>query len=146
LNRHPFEKQRRESRETITGKSQGNAADVRQLSFSQANRVGNTIWVSGQVGVDENLVPASTMAAQARLAFEGLKRTLAAAGASLSDVVELTTFHVDLRGELDQFTKVKDEYIPRNYPAWTAVGVTQLALPQLRVEIRAVAVAGSSKD
>jgi enamine deaminase RidA (YjgF/YER057c/UK114 family) len=114
--------------------------------FSQANRVGDTIWVSGQVGVDDNLVPASTMAAQARLAFEGLKRTLAAAGASLSDVVELTTFHVDLRGELDQFTKVKDEYIPRNYPAWTAVGVTQLALPQLRVEIRAVAVAGSSKD
>jgi enamine deaminase RidA (YjgF/YER057c/UK114 family) len=114
--------------------------------FSQANRVGDTIWVSGQVGVDDNLVPASTMAAQARLAFEGLKRTLAAAGASLSDVVELTTFHVDLRGELDQFTKVKDEYIPRNSPAWTAVGVTQLALPQLRVEIRAVAVAGSSKD
>jgi enamine deaminase RidA (YjgF/YER057c/UK114 family) len=114
--------------------------------FSQANRVGDTIWVSGQVGVDDNLVPASTMAAQARLAFEALKRTLAAAGASLSDVVELTTFHVDLRGELDQFTKVKDEYIPRNYPAWTAVGVTKLALPQLRVEIRAVAVAGSSKD
>lgn len=114
--------------------------------FSQANRVGDTIWVSGQVGVDQNLTPGDGMAAQARLAFEGLKRTLAAAGASLSDVVELTTFHVDLRGELDQFTKVKDEYIPRNYPAWTAVGVTQLALPELRVEIRAVAIAGAGKD
>ena len=86
------------------------------------------------------------MAVQARLAFEGLKRTLAAAGATLGDVVELTTFHIDLRGELQQFAKVKDEYLPRNYPAWTAVGVTQLALPDLRVEIRAVAVAGSSKD
>jgi enamine deaminase RidA (YjgF/YER057c/UK114 family) len=60
------------------------------------------------------------MAAQAHLAFEGLKRTLAAAGASLSDVVDLTTFHIDLRGEMEEFTKVKDEYIPRNYPAWTA--------------------------
>jgi enamine deaminase RidA (YjgF/YER057c/UK114 family) len=114
--------------------------------FSQANRVGDTIWVSGQVGVDDQLTPASGMAAQAHLAFEGLKRTLAAAGATLDDVVELTTFHIDLRGELEQFAKVKDEYLPRNYPAWTAVGVTQLALPELRFEIRAVAVAGSSKD
>jgi enamine deaminase RidA (YjgF/YER057c/UK114 family) len=114
--------------------------------FSQANRVGDTIWVSGQVGVDDQLTPASGMAAQGELAFEGLKRTLAAAGATLGDVVELTTFHIDLRGELQQFAKVKDEYLPRNYPVWTAVGVTQLALPELRVEIRAVAVAGSSKD
>jgi enamine deaminase RidA (YjgF/YER057c/UK114 family) len=61
-------------------------------------------------------------------------------------VVELMTFHIELRGGVEQFTKVKDEYLPRTYPAWTAVGVTQLALPELRVEIRAVAVAGSAKD
>ena len=114
--------------------------------FSQANRVGDTIWVSGQVGVDANLSPASGMVAQAQLAFEGLKRTLAAAGASLDDVVELMTFHIDLRGEMEAFAKVKDEYFPRDYPAWTAVGVTQLALPELRVEIRAVAIAGSGRD
>jgi len=41
---------------------------------------------------------------------------------------------------------VKDEYLPRNYPAWTAVGVTWLALPELRVEIRAVAVVGCGKE
>jgi hypothetical protein len=46
---------------------------------------------------------------------------------------------------MEQFTNVKDEYLPRNYPVRTAVGVTQLALPELRVEIRAVAMAGSSK-
>ena len=109
--------------------------------FSQANRVEDMIWISGQVGVDEKLTPVSGMAAQARLAFEGLKRTLAAAGATLEDVVELTSFHIDLRGEMDQFAQVKDEYFPRNYPAWTAVGVTQLALAELRVEIRAVAIA-----
>jgi enamine deaminase RidA (YjgF/YER057c/UK114 family) len=114
--------------------------------FSQANRVGDMIWISGQVGVDDKLTPASGMAAQARLAFEGLKRTLAAAGATLEEVVELTTFHIDLRGEMDQFAQVKDEYLPHDYSAWTAVGVTQLALPELRVEIRAVAIAGSSKN
>jgi len=47
---------------------------------------------------------------------------------------------------MDEFAKVKDEFFPRDYPAWTAVGVTQLALPELRVEIRAVAVAGSGKE
>jgi len=114
--------------------------------FSQANRLGDTIWVSGQVGIDSNLLPASGMAAQARLAFEGLKRTLAETGASLEDVVELTTFHIDLRCEMEQFAVVKDEYFPRDYPAWTAVGVTQLALPELRVEVRAVAIAGSGKE
>ena len=114
--------------------------------FSQANRVGETIWVSGQVGIDDTLLPPVEWLPQARLAFEGLKRTRAVAGARMEDVVELTSFHLDLRGEMEQFTKVKDEYLPRNYPAWTAMGVTQLALAELRVEIRAVATAGSSED
>jgi enamine deaminase RidA (YjgF/YER057c/UK114 family) len=114
--------------------------------FSQANRVGDTIWLSGQVGIDDKLSPAPGMAAQARLAFEAMKRILAEAGASLDDVVELTTFHTDLRGEMEEFAKVKDQYFPRDYPAWTAVGVTQLALPDLRVEIRAVAIAGSGRN
>jgi enamine deaminase RidA (YjgF/YER057c/UK114 family) len=47
---------------------------------------------------------------------------------------------------MDEFAKVKDEFFPRDYPAWTAVGVTQLALPELRIEVRAVAIAGSGKE
>lgn len=113
--------------------------------FSQAVRVGDTIWVSGQVGVDANLASASGMAAQAKLAFGGLKRTLEEAGATLADTVELTTFHLDLRRDMEEFAKVKDQFFPRDFPVWTAVGVTQLALPELLVEIRAVAVAGSAK-
>lgn len=112
------------------------------LHFSQANRVADTIWVSGQVGVDDRLQAGEGIAAQARMAFENLRRVLAQAGAGLADVVELTTFHLDLRGEMADFATVKDEFFPNDYPAWTAVGVTQLALPELRVEIRAVAVAG----
>ena len=112
------------------------------LHFSQATRVGNTIWVSGQVGIDAAMKPAKGMEAQARLAFQGLRSVLEAAGASLADVVDLMTFHTDLRGEMRAFAAVKDEYFPDRYPSWTAVGVTQLALPELCVEIRAVAVVG----
>ena len=111
--------------------------------FSQATRVGDTIWVSGQVGVDAAMKPGKGMEEQARLAFESLKTVLEAAGARLADVVELTTFHTDLRGEMRAFAKVKDSFFTEKYPSWTAVGVTQLAMPELLIEIRAVAVAGS---
>ena len=116
------------------------------LHFAQATRVGDTIWVSGQVGIDETMTPGDGMDAQARLAFEGVKTVLEAAGASMADIVELTTFHTDLRGDMRAFSKVKDEYLPDRYPSWTAVGVTQLALPEFLVEIRAVAVAGSGEN
>ena len=120
----------------------GTEAMYDALHFSQATRVGDLIWVSGQVGIDANMAPGEGMEAQARLAFRSLKTVLEAAGASMADIVELTTFHIDLRGEMRDFVKVKDEFLPDRYPSWTAVGVTQLALPELRVEIRAVAVAG----
>jgi len=113
--------------------------------FPQATRVGDLIWVSGQVGIDANMRPAKGHAAQARLAFSNLKTVLDAAGAALADVVELMTFHIDLRGASTEFGAVKDEFFPSNYPSWSAVGVTQLAMPELLVEIRAIAVAGSSK-
>ena len=112
--------------------------------FSQATRVGDMIWVSGQVGIDANMRPAKGLTEQARLAFTGLRNVLEAAGATLEDVVELVTFHIDLRGGAREFGAVKDEFFPSNYPSWSAVGVTQLAMPELLVEIRAVAVAGSA--
>ncbi|UQO37822.1 RidA family protein [Burkholderia cepacia] len=111
--------------------------------FSPATRVGDMIWVSGQVGMTADLKVGEGMQEQAQIAFASLKALLDEAGASLSDVVELMTFHTDLRGELEAFTAVKDEYFPDRYPSWTAVGVTQLGLPELCVEIRAVAVARS---
>jgi enamine deaminase RidA (YjgF/YER057c/UK114 family) len=112
--------------------------------FPQATRVGNMIWVSGQVGIDAAMKPGKGMAEQSRLAFQSLQAVLAAAGATLADVTELMTFHTDLRGEMKAFSQVKDEFFTERYPSWTAVGVTQLALPELLVEIRAVAVAGST--
>jgi enamine deaminase RidA (YjgF/YER057c/UK114 family) len=115
-----------------------------KFHFSQGVRVGDTIWLSGQVGLDENLKPAVGIGAQARIAFENVKELLAHAGASLGDVVELMTFHTDFRGEIAAFASVKDAYFPKDYPCWTAVGVTQLAMPGLCVEIRVIAIVGSS--
>lgn len=111
--------------------------------FAPAIRVGDRIWLSGQVGINAEFVAGKDMEEQARFAFEGIKATLAAAGASFADVVELMSFHTDLRGEIDDFVKVKDQYFPSDYPCWSAVGVTQLAAPEYKVEIRVVAIVGS---
>ena len=114
-----------------------------QLHFATATRVGDRVWISGQCGVDPVSREAGVgMEQQARQAFEGVKTALAAAGASMTDIVEIMSFHTDLRGEIMDFVKVKDEYLPSNFPCWTAVGVTQLARPEFLVEIRAVAVVG----
>ena len=111
--------------------------------FSSAVRVGDTVWLSGMVGCSPEGKPVEGMAAQARLAFEYLRAALAQAGATLSDVVEITTFHTDLQDDMRAFYKAKEEFFPTKYPAWTAGGVTQLSVPGLLVEIRAIAVAGS---
>ena len=127
-------------------KPPGTEALYDNYHFAPAIRVGDTIWLSGQVGIDANFKPGVDMAAQARLAFEGIVQTLAEAGATLEDVVELMTFHTDLHGEIGAFSKVKDEFFPSHYPCWSAVGVTQLAAPEYKVEVRVIAVAGSSQN
>ena len=122
----------------------GTEAIYKRMQFSQAVRAGNQIWVSGQVGMNENWQVADGIEAQARIAFKNLERVLSHAGATLADIVELTTFHTSM-ADVAAFSKVKAEFIPRDYPAWTAVGVTALVLPALLVEIRATAVIGSKK-
>ncbi|WP_157014718.1 RidA family protein [Mesorhizobium xinjiangense] len=72
-------------------------------------------------------------------AFEVLAAILAEAGAGLGHVVELVTYHVEIRRYMDTFVKIKDRYIGEPYPAWTAVGVSELIVPGGLVELRAVA-------
>jgi enamine deaminase RidA (YjgF/YER057c/UK114 family) len=120
----------------------GTEAIYENWHFSQAVRAGDTVWVSGQVGVDENFAPGEGIEAQARFAFQNLERVLTEAGGSLADVVEIVTYHTSMK-DIAGFSKVKSEFIPENYPAWTAVGVTELVMPELLVEIKATAIIGS---
>jgi enamine deaminase RidA (YjgF/YER057c/UK114 family) len=122
----------------------GTEAIYKGMQFSQAVRVGEWIWVSGQVGMDVNWQVGEGIEAQTRIAFQNLDRVLSHAGANLADIVELTTFHTAMT-DMAAFSKVKSEFFPKDYPAWTAIGVTELVLPALLVEIRATAVVGSRK-
>ncbi|CAN5527633.1 hypothetical protein BH20ACT17_BH20ACT17_08890 [soil metagenome] len=56
------------------------------------------------------------------------------------DHVEMTSYHVGLREHLAQFIAVKDRHIAEPYPAWSAIGVSELITAGALVEVRAVAV------
>lgn len=77
--------------------------------------------------------------AQFATAFEALAAILAEAGAGLGDIVEITTYHVDIGRHLEAFVRVKDRYLKEPYPAWTAIGVAELVVPGGLMEIRAIA-------
>ncbi|KWN18384.1 hypothetical protein WT83_12265 [Burkholderia territorii] len=119
----------------------GMEAVCEKIGYAPAIKVGDTVYVSGQIGRDAAMQLVEDRDAQIVQAFENLKRVLEAAGASLADVVDLTSFHTDMR-DLPLFMQVRDRYFhahPR--PAWTAVGAHMLGgSPGYIVEIKAVAV------
>jgi len=113
-----------------------------QYHFSQGVQIGSTIYVSGQGGWDAGFQLADTVGAQARQAFRNMERVLAEGGASLADVVEITSYHLDM-DQMGAVVEAMKEAFPNHQPAWTAVGVTRLAMPQMLVEIKATAVRAS---
>ncbi len=96
--------------------------------YSAAIRSGNLLFVSGQVGSRADGTPEPDFAAQVQLAFENLKATLAAAGCTFDDLIDVTTFHTDPQNQFPVIMQVKQAIFPQPpYPNWTAVGVTWLA-------------------
>lgn len=115
------------------------------LNAVEAVRVGDTIYVSGQVGWDENLNPGVGMESQARLAFKNLKNVLKKAGAEPRHITHLQLFFVLPEGAsmMEQTTVVfnaKNEVLPDCRPAATGVRVIELVLPELLLEVQATAV------
>lgn len=107
--------------------------------YSHAIKVGNTIYVAGQVAIrEDNQVPPG-IADQVGQAMENLKRVLAAAGATLNDVVKLNTYVTSLE-VLNSYRELRLKYFGDYCPASTLVQVVSLARPEYRIEIEAIAV------
>ena len=115
------------------------------LHYTPVLKVGDRVIVSGIPAIagdtDEDKI---------RWMFAQLKLHLERAGATLEDVVELTSFHVagdhaDFRRKIEPMLKVHREVFRDHYPAWTAVGTTALFSANAPVELRAEAIIGSGK-
>jgi len=106
--------------------------------------VGDTLYLSGQVGRDENLQVVEGTEAQFVQAFENVGKVLRAAGASFDDVVELETWFTDSMADLKTFLAVKDRYFTNRYPTWTGFAVKGFSMPGILVEIKCKAILGLS--
>ena len=126
------------TREDITPPDMQN---IRQrFGYSPGVKVGNMLYIAGQVGRDTELNVIEGKEAQFAQAFENVKKVLTEAGATFDNVVEMVTYHTDMR-DLPLFIEVKNRYLtnPDRLPTWTGIATHALAMPGLFVEIKCAA-------
>ena len=112
-----------------------------RFNLSQAIQIGDSVYTSGQVAIDSdgNVVGKGDMKVQTRQCLENVKTVLQAAGASMDNVVKVTVFLTDM-SRLMETHEVRIQYFPDDPPASTAVEVKALVLPDLLIEIEAIAM------
>jgi 2-iminobutanoate/2-iminopropanoate deaminase len=110
-------------------------------SYNHVARVGNLLFLAGQVARDENgnVVGPNDAAAQARQVYKNLGRALAAAGAGFGDVVKITTYLLD-RADSPGVTQVRYEHLGDHRPPHTGLIIAGLGSPEVRLEVDAIAV------
>jgi enamine deaminase RidA (YjgF/YER057c/UK114 family) len=121
-----------------------------KVPFSQGWRVGDLVFVGGQISADRRgrTIGKGDIAAQTRNVFESIRRVLQEGGADLKDIVKLNTYYRqpdDDRGTTrfwEEMTKVRMEYLADPGPVGTAVRVEGFAYEDLLIEIEAIAVLG----
>ena len=107
--------------------------------FSPGVLVGDTLYISGTIGfLPDGTIPANPED-QYVACFENVKAVLEEVGASFDNLVEMTSFHLELQHSLSLFSEIRDRYVTDPYPTWTAVGVRELAMRNLIVEINGLA-------
>ncbi|HEX2253725.1 MAG TPA: Rid family hydrolase [Thermoanaerobaculia bacterium] len=118
-----------------------------EFGYAPVIRVGDQVIVSGIPAGGEG-----TYEEKVRRMYERAVDLLTAAGATIDDVVELTTFHPEPRdsaafhAEFEKYMPIHRDVFGDHRPAWTAVGTTALLSPSAVVEMRVVAVIGSGKS
>lgn len=113
-------------------------ADTTQPPFSGAVQVGNTLYLSGDIGIDENQKVPDTAEAEARRLLDNVQRTLQQAGMTMDDLVSVQVFCSDVEHYAD-FNKVYRTYFKREFPARAFIGSGRL-LFNARFELQGIAV------
>lgn len=108
-------------------------------TYSQAVKIGNTVYLSGQIGLDpQKMVLVDGIDAQIHQVFDNLKAVTAAAGGGMKDIVKLNIFLTDL-SHFALVNTIMEKYFDAPYPARAAVGVAALPKDAL-VEADAIMV------
>ena len=107
--------------------------------FSQAVKSGGLLVCSGQIGTNPDHSVPETAEDEFRNAWQAVGEVLKEAGLDFEDIVEYTSYHVNLSKNMKAFMKARDEVLSEPWPAWTAIGINELFMPGARVEIRVIA-------
>jgi len=114
-------------------------AGFKTVPFSDGVLVGNTLYVAGHIGADAKTgLPPASVEEEARLAMDGIKQTVEAAGLSMDDLVSVQVFCTDLK-LYDTFNAVYKTYFHGDYPARAFVGADKLLLGG-RFEVMGIAI------
>ncbi len=124
-----------QGREYINARS---ATDAGVPPFSGAVLAGNTLYLSGTIGLDANQQVPSTPEAEARLVLDNVRNTLEAAGMTMDDLVSVQIFCSDV-ADYDAFNSVYRTYFEREFPARAFLGAGTL-LFDARFEVQGIAV------
>jgi enamine deaminase RidA (YjgF/YER057c/UK114 family) len=109
--------------------------------YSQGVQVGSMIYVTGQGGWDSEFNIPDSVHDQIRNSFSNIANVLNEAGATWEQVIDITSYHVELdESVLGTMVEQLKERCPNHQPLWTVIGVAKLALPPMKVEISANAV------
>ena len=114
----------------------------KEYGYSQAVKVGDTIWLSGQVSHDDrgNIVGLRDMEAQMRQAYTNIQKLLAQYGSTMDNVVDEVLFVTDMDAAFAAAVKCRPEIFSGTpVVASTIVQIQRLAFPELMIEIRCVA-------
>ena len=114
------------------------------LPFSEAVRVGDTLYLSGQIGIEPGTMRlvAGGLENETRQTMDNIRTTLQAHGFAMDDLVKCTAMLADM-SRWNQFNEVYRGYFPKGrYPARSALGASGLALGA-QVEVECIAVAGA---
>ncbi|KAK1182747.1 RidA family protein [Streptomyces sp. NBS 14/10] len=113
--------------------------DPRRFGYAQAVSAGGLLFVSGQLGIDEDYKPVSdSFDEQAYRAMENVRRVLSAAGGGMEHLVSMTIYLTDMRNA-PRFFDIRREILGEILVSSTAVAVSGLPLPNLQVEVQCVA-------
>lgn len=117
---------------------------TKKFNISAGVKVGDTVYLSGAVAFDGegNVVGEGDVYAQSKQIFKNIEEALASAGASMAEVVKITTYLTDI-SRYGEFGKARTEAFPNGVPSSTVVTSPALVMPELLVEVEALAVIGS---
>jgi len=112
------------------------------FNISQGYRVGDLVFISGQAAINAEgeIVGTGDFDLQAQQTFTNLDAVLQAAGSGLHKIFKVTIFLRDM-SNFEKVVALRERYFTPPYPADTIVEVSALALPELEIEVEAIALA-----